>query len=76
MRGTFVEEYLSGRVGIGAIDDFVDEWHESSGGVELHDHLGLTWDEYRAWVERPESLPSILARRQGLDQATIEEETP
>jgi hypothetical protein len=36
-----------------AIDDAIDAWHESGGGgVALHEFLGWTRDEYRAWVEQ------------------------
>lgn len=36
------------------IHDLVGEWHDCEGldGVPLHVYLGLTWDEYKAWVER------------------------
>lgn len=33
------------------IDDLVAAWHDSptTETRELHEYLGLTWDEYRAW---------------------------
>jgi hypothetical protein len=42
------------------IDDWIDRWHETPSG-ELHDFLGLTWGDYRLWVEKPESLQWIIA---------------
>lgn len=35
-----------------AIDTAIDEWHEwDNSGMELHEYLGWTWEEYAAWVE-------------------------
>jgi hypothetical protein len=36
------------------IDDAVEAWHVSGPDEtrELHEYLGWTWDEYRAYVER------------------------
>lgn len=31
-------------------EDMVSVWHEAETGMELHDFLGMTWEEYRAWV--------------------------
>jgi hypothetical protein len=34
-----------------SLDDLVDRWHEGDGeGVELHEYLGMSWDEYCKWV--------------------------
>lgn len=55
------------------ISDAIDRWHGESSGfrqerglpvdVPLHEFLGMRWDEYRAWVEHPTSLPAVIARR-------------
>jgi hypothetical protein len=34
------------------IDDLIDRWHEGGTGMELHEFLGMSQDEYRAWVEQ------------------------
>ncbi|MEU6228328.1 hypothetical protein [Streptomyces sp. NPDC047042] len=69
---TFVDDALTGVSGITDIDSYVDSWHESDSDLELHDYLGLTWDEYRLWVEKPNTLRFILsARRHG---RTVNEE--
>jgi hypothetical protein len=60
---TFVDDALAGAAGIADVDSYVDFWHDSEVDVELHDFLGLTWDEYRLWVEKPNSLRYILAAR-------------
>jgi hypothetical protein len=40
------------------IDDLIDEWHKSDNDVPIWEYLGLTFDEYRYWVEKDE-LPSF-----------------
>jgi hypothetical protein len=57
---------LSGDVLAGDIDDFVDAWHEAPDGskvasLTLAEYLGMAEDEYRLWVEHPESLRFIAA---------------
>lgn len=40
------------------LDDLVDLWHNSpDDGVPLHEFLGMTWDEYKAWTENPATVP-------------------
>jgi hypothetical protein len=63
-RQTFIDLVLAGQIAATSIDDFVEEWHHSPAGgragtIELHEYLGLTWDEYSLWVEQPESLRSL-----------------
>lgn len=60
---TFVDLALSGAVTLDDIDDFVDTWHQGGTGQELHDFLGLTWEEYALWVEQPAALRFILFAR-------------
>jgi hypothetical protein len=65
---SFIDRVLAGRARLGDIDDYIDEWHNAdddslAATVELHEYLGLTWDEYRLWVERPESLRFTIAAR-------------
>lgn len=33
------------------IDDLIDHWHESKSSQKLHEFLGLTWEEYKRYVE-------------------------
>ena len=65
---TFVDDVLAGRAVIADIDDYIDRWHDAPEGslvaaTELYDYLGMSWDEYRLWGERPESLRFILSAR-------------
>lgn len=35
------------------IDDLVHEWHTSpDDNGELHEYLGMTWEEYGLWAEK------------------------
>lgn len=36
------------------MNDMIALWHDGAGdGQELHEYLGMTWEEYAAWVEAP-----------------------
>jgi hypothetical protein len=40
------------------MDDLIDRWHAGEGlGVPLSEWLGMTWDDYRAWVKDAGCLP-------------------
>lgn len=37
------------------VENAIDAWHDGAGpGLELHEYLGWTWDEYKLWVESGE----------------------
>jgi len=60
---TFLELVLEGRALLTDIDDYVEKWHSSDAPEPLHEFLGMTWDEYRLWTERPDSRRLIVAAR-------------
>lgn len=61
---SFIDLCLSGDVLEDEIDGFVDSWHEDeSTDLELHEYLGMSWDEYSVWATRPSILPFILSAR-------------
>lgn len=37
------------------IDKYIEKWHsgEEGIGLELHEYLGVSWDEYQQWVINP-----------------------
>lgn len=39
------------------IGDLIEEWHGSDSNQELHEFLGLTWEQYARWVKTDE-LPT------------------
>lgn len=48
------------------IDDAVDAWHDGAGqGQELHEYLGMTWDEYSLWAQDPNQWLAQHAPREG-----------
>ncbi|MEW2924563.1 hypothetical protein [Pseudomonas juntendi] len=66
---SFLELCLRGDVLTDEIDDFVEAWHEGREGVDqdLHEYLGMSWEEYSVWSTNPSMLPYILsARRHGI----------
>jgi len=62
-RDTFVGLCLSGDALLDEIDDFIDRWHDQPTGLELHDYLGMTLEEYSLWLRIPDTLPYIIAAR-------------
>lgn len=42
--GAEVKEYQS-------IDDRIEEWHKGNSNLELHEYLGMTFEEYKKFVE-------------------------
>lgn len=62
-RMTFLKLWLEGAVSETEIGRFVEDWHEGRAGtgLDLHDYLGLSWDEYQRWATTPSALPLILA---------------
>jgi hypothetical protein len=65
---TFMDLYSDGYVMADEIDDFVDRWHEeppvvAGRPVPLHEFLGMTRDEYEAWLHDASVLPHIVRAR-------------
>lgn len=61
---TYMERVLGGEAFLDEIDDFVDAWHAGTSTIDLATFLGMSWDEYRLWVERPNALRLIVAARE------------
>lgn len=59
----FITKVLNGLEFADAIDDYIDQWNDSKTSDELHDFLGLTWNEYALWCEDSSTLRAILAAR-------------
>lgn len=72
---SFIEKCLRGEVLMEKIDDFVNEWHEGKSDIELHNFLGMTWEEYSLWVADPAILPFIvIAHKANCDLRAILED--
>jgi hypothetical protein len=66
MQPAYMDQLVRGEVLLEDIDDFVDVWHDAPADSKiasqaLEEFLGMTREEYRLWVERPESLRFIAA---------------
>ncbi|PZU96024.1 MAG: hypothetical protein DCE90_11395 [Pseudanabaena sp.] len=69
MNSSFIEKCINGDASLDEIDNYIDEWHDSDSdmSLELHEFLGMTWEEYSLWVVKPRFLAWIInARRKGV----------
>ena len=57
----FIEKCLSGQALLDEIDDYIDQWHTGNSDVPLHTYLGMSWEEYAAWIKLPDNLTYIVA---------------
>jgi hypothetical protein len=73
---TFIDLVLAGEATLDDINDWVSLWHREPRGRELHEFLGMSWDEYALWVEMPAALDFLVAaRRRGEPLFKVIEET-
>jgi hypothetical protein len=56
----FIESCLRGDSLLEDIDDYIDTWHEGDSEEPLYAFLGMTQEEYAAWVEAPDVLAFIV----------------
>jgi hypothetical protein len=49
-----------GRAFLDDIDDYVDRWHEESSASSLWEYLGMSHEDYKIWLEKPEYLPFLV----------------
>ena len=60
---TFKEKYLAGEINFEAIDDYIDEWNNSTTSDTLATFLGLNEEEEDLWIEESdEALKEYLDR--------------
>jgi hypothetical protein len=60
---SYMEMVLEGRVLSDEIEDFVEDWHLSDSDKEIHDFLGMTFQEYSLWVSEPDMIEIIISAR-------------
>ena len=70
----FIDQCLSGEVLLDEIEDFIDKWHEGEEGeaLELHEYLGMSWEEYELWGTMPSVLSFIIAARRNKSTLDVE----
>src|SRR5277367_3466909 len=59
----FIDQYLSGRASAEDINESIDAWHAGSGKEPIYDYLGMTEEEYAAWLRNPGVLSYIARAR-------------
>ena len=70
--GKYLDLALAGKVLMREIDEYVAQWHRLKPNLPLHEYLGMTWDEYAAWVDDPDIISAIItARRLGKPFADV-----
>ena len=57
---TLVHQLRSSMVSVEAIDDYVAAWHQGNSAMSLHDYLGMTQTEYKAWLLNLTSLVTFV----------------
>jgi len=64
----FAQLVAGGEANPEELDDFVGKWHDGEGrNQELHEYLGLKWEEYAVIVKQPSKTREILAKRTPLE---------
>lgn len=63
----FMDLVLRGEILVDEIDDFVERWHNSDSNDDLHNYLGMSFEEYSLWASDAEAIFTIItARRRGM----------
>jgi len=60
---TFIDECIAGTASIDDLPDHIDRWHDGDSELELHEYLGLTWEEYSEWIMTPYALVRVIETR-------------
>lgn len=70
---TFKERFLRGDCRLGAVDDWVELWHNGiPNGQTLQDFLGLSAAEYQTWLKEGQSgLAKILSKGSQVHYTTV-----
>jgi hypothetical protein len=72
---SFIARCLQGEILTEEIDDWVEQWHQSDCEYSLFEYLGMTDEEYNAWLLDDTILPYIIkARKDGLPLETVVEQ--
>jgi len=58
----FVQDYLAGNASLEDIDDYISAWHDGDSKKELHEFLGLSFDEFALFVQNQDLLSSIIQK--------------
>lgn len=60
---TFVEMFKNGECTENDIETYIDKWHdEYDGKLKLYEYLGMTKEQYNAWLVNPHSLSEMFPK--------------
>lgn len=68
----FLEACVAGEEIPDKVDDWIERWHTGGSDKELHEWLGMTWEEYGNWVSAPGCLAHIIEIRRLVGPARLE----
>jgi len=57
----FITDCINGDALMSESDDYIEKWHNSDAGVDLHDYLGMTKKEYALFIEDENYLGLIIS---------------
>ena len=60
---TFVQRCADGEADPEDIDDAVGEWHAGASTLPLHSYLGMSEEEYAAWLRDADAITEIVRAR-------------
>lgn len=58
----FINDCLYGTAEIEDIDDYIEMWHQGQSNLDLATYLGMTPEEYGAWVQQNDSVLRDILR--------------
>ena len=67
---TFMGHHVDGR-DPGDIDDWVERWHAGDSKLQLHQFLGMTWEEYGNLMLASGCLEHIVATRRMVEAGRL-----
>lgn len=68
---TFMGHHVDGR-DPGDIDDWVERWHSGNSELQLHQFLGMTWEEYGNLMLASRCLEHIIATRRMVEAGRLD----
>ena len=59
----FADLLIKGSVSPDSIENYIEDWHKSNSKLRIYEYLGLSQEEYFAWLKDPNSLVGLLKNR-------------
>ena len=56
----FIQDVINGTTDINSINDYIEKWHTGTSKKTLHKFLGMSRNQYCAWVEDANILSIII----------------